>query len=298
MLSLLCAVACGRGRRHPPPPPAAIVDGGAAIDAAAPPPAGCDGQRHALAPGLTIERHRIAGTSALPTLTPCLELVRVDVGRYPPRLVMASRDGAPRPVTTWADAVGAVAAVNAGMFGDDHRALGQLRDRDHVDRDRDNPRYGGWLLFDPHDPADPAVRIVGRGCAGVDVAALRRRYRGEVQSYRLLGCDGEALAWADAKSYSAAAIAVDRHGRLVFAHLRAPLRMGELAAALATPAFDLVGALYAEGGPEATVVAGTGAARVTSYGSYETGFWEDDSNHTGWDVPNVLVAAPPASAPP
>jgi hypothetical protein len=27
-------------------------------------------------------------------------------------------------------------------------------------------------------------------------------------------------------------------------------------------------------------------------GSYETGFWEDDSNHTAWDVPNVLLAVP------
>ena len=68
--------------------------------------------------------------------------------------------------------------------------------------------------------------------------------------------------------------------------------MGDLAVALAAPDLHLAGALYAEGGPEATLVAGAGPARWLRLGSYETGFWEDDSNHTGWDVPNVLAAIP------
>lgn len=291
--ALLALAACGRKDAAPPPPTpsrALAADAGAS-DA---PPAStsdvppCDGRRHALAPGMTGERHRLAIPSALPTVEPCLDVVRIDLATHRLRLVMASRDGAPRPVPRWVAERDAVAAINAGMFGDDHRGLGLLRDRDHVDRDTDNPRYGGWLVFDPLDPADPPARVVGRDCPGVDAAAVRARYRGAIQSYRLLGCDGAALAWADDKRYSAAGFGLDRDGRLVLLHTRAPFRMGELAAAIAAADLGLVGALYAEGGPEATLVAGPWL-RV---GSYETGFWEDDSNHAAWDVPNVLLAVP------
>ena len=295
----MAAAACGSSTSAPPaatsavaaarPPDAGAVDAPPAATIGPPP---CDGRPSTLAPGVTGERRRIAAASALPAVEPCLDVVRIDLAHHRVRLIMASRDGAPRPVARWADQLGAVAAINAGMFGDDHRALGQVRDADHVDNPRDNPRYGGWLLFDPIAPGDPPVQVVGRGCPGVELDRVRARYRGQVQSYRLLGCAGEAVAWADDKRYSAAAFGVDRRGRLVLLHARAPFRMGELSQALADPALDLAGALYAEGGPEATLVAGTGPARWIRLGSYETDFWEDDSNHTAWDVPNVLAAVP------
>lgn len=304
VIALTAAAACGRGASPAPPPPTASTDAPIAaptVDAgpiAAPADLPCDGQVRSLAPGVTGERRPIAGPSPLPGVAPCLDVVRIDLARHRVKLIMASRDGAPRPVPRWADEVGAIAAVNAGMFGDDHRGLGHLRDGAHVDRDRDNPRYGGWLLFDPIAPGDPPVQVIGRDCPGVDAAAVRARYRGQIQSYRLLGCAGEALAWADDKRYSAAGFGVDRAGRLVLLHTRAPYRMADLATALAAPDLDLAGALYAEGGPEATLVAGRGAGRWLRVGSYESGYWEDDSNHAAWDVPNVLTAIPRAATSP
>ncbi len=304
VIALTAAAACGRGGSPAPPPPPAPLDAPATASAvdggplAATGDLPCDGQVRALAPGVTGERRPIAAPSPLPGVEPCLDVVRIDLALHRVELIMASRDGAPRPVPRWAKEFGAIAAVNAGMFGEDHRGLGHLRDGAHVDRDRDNPRYGGWLLFDPIAPTDPPVRVVGRDCPGVDAAAARARYRGQIQSYRLLGCAGEALAWADDKRYSAAGFGVDRAGRLVLLHTRAPFRMGELATALAAPGLDLAGALYAEGGPEATLVAGWGAGRWLRVGSYESGYWEDDSNHTAWDVPNVLTAIPKATTSP
>ncbi len=56
------------------------------------------------------------------------------------------------------------------------------------------------------------MALTGRGCRDFDLAALRAAYRTVVQSYRLLGCDGQALPWADAKHYSAAGVGLDRSG--------------------------------------------------------------------------------------
>jgi hypothetical protein len=146
------------------------------------------------------------------------------------------------------------------------------------------------------------VTIAGRSCPGFDLAALQQRYRGIVQDYRMLDCDGKPIAWADEKTFSAAAIAVDRKGRLVFLHSRTPFRMTRFNQIIAAPELDLAGAIYVEGGPEASLYVKTGAARdgdaeVAEMGSFETDFF-DDSNHVFWRIPNVLAFTPRARAAP
>ncbi len=274
IVALLVAAACS----SPPgtaAPPAAAPPPDAAPAPGAPP---CPGQAQ-LADGLFAERIALAGTGA------CLTLVRIDLARHRLELRTAHADGGARPAPRWADDFGLSAAINTSMFGDDHRSVGILLDARTVDREHDNPKQGGYLAFDPVDPRDPPALIAGRDCAGFDLAALRRRYRGLVQDYRLLDCEGRAIRWADPKIYSAALIAVDRQGRVVFAHARAPMTMSALSRVLAD--LDLAGALFAEGGPEASLVAGA----IQEIGSFETGFW-DDSNHRFWDIPNLLAAAP------
>lgn len=303
---LITVAACSghEPRAHPSAAPAAVLDASPGRDAssAAAARAGatvetdlgpCDGSPRPLGPGLTLERWPVDAVPAIP-LAPCVDLVRADLSLLRLRLVTASRDGAARPATTWAADLDLVAAINAGMFLDGGRSVGMLVDGDHVDQPRDHGKLGGYLAFAPRTAGAPPVVIGGRDCPGFDLAALRRRYRTVVQSYRLLGCDGQALAWADPKAYSAAAIAIDRAGRVVLVHARAPFLMRDLSAALARPDLGLVGALFVEGGPEATLVV-TGPRPLVRVGSYETGFVENDGNHEAWALPNLvaLVRAPP-----
>ena len=248
---------------------------------------GCDGHVTVLGPGLTRERWPVDATPAI-ALEPCVELIRADLALLRLRVVTASRDGAARPTPQWLADLHLLAAINAGMFLDGGRSVGLLVDGDHVDQPRDNPRFGGFLAFGPRAAGVAPVVITGRDCPGFDLAALRARYRSVVQSYRLLGCDGAAIAWADPKAYSAAAIAIDRDGRVVFAHARAPFLMRELSRALASPALGLTAALFVEGGPEATVAV-AGDHPLLLLGSYETGFVEDDRNHEAWALPNLIA---------
>lgn len=130
------------------------------------------------------------------------------------------------------------------------------------------------------------MTILGRSCAGADVASLRRTYRAVIANYRLLDCEGRAISWKDDKIYSAAAIGMDREGWVVLAHARAPHRMDELARLLAAPELRLVAA---------------GGVTVDGMGSYETGFREDDTNAAYWEIRNVIgfaaAAAPPRARP-
>lgn len=285
---LIIGLGCGRG--------AAIDAGEARIATIAPPPPppACDGTPVELSPGLTAERWAMADAPATPTADRCIDLVRIDLARYRAEILTSARDGASRPATAWAADAGAAAIINLGMFKDDGLPVALAVDARGPLTGKDNRTFGGFLAFDPVDARDAPVVVAGRACADFDLAALRRRYRAVVQSYRLLECDGSAISWKDAKSYSAAAIGVDRVGRLVLIHVRAPYTMGALSAALAHPELGLRGAIFVEGGPEASLVVRGARGGLERVGSFETSFLEADSNQRFWDLPNVIAVVPRA----
>lgn len=268
--------ACGRSE---PPQPAPIHVATAPPDAAAldaAPSGPCPVAKATLGPGLAVERWHVA--DATPTAgEPCIDVVRADPARYTLR---ALTDRA-RSATEWQQTFGLVAVINAGMFHESGDPVG-LVVADGKSHGIDNAKFGGYFAWDP--TTGPPVTVIGRGCAN---AGNRGQYRSLVQSYRLLDCNGGAINWQDPKQYSAAAIGVDRTGRIVFLHARAAFTMRELSSALA--AHDLAGAIFLEGGPEASLVVHGADGTLERVGSYETSFVENDGNTAFWSLPNVIA---------
>ncbi len=276
-------VSCGRSESVAPAAPPvrtnAASDAGVASSTAM---TGCATAGHSLGPGLTAEQWPIAGTPAAGA-PPCIDVVRGDLATYRLRALSSDNDGKRAPV--WRDEGKLAAVTNAGMFHAGGAPVGMVIADGKV-RGIDNPKFSGFLAWDPVTAGDPPAIVAGRGCPGFDLAALRKRYRSLIQSYRFLDCEGHALPWQDPKQYSAAGIGVDRAGRVVFVHVRPAFTMAELAAALAD--HDLAGALFLEGGPEASLVARGPAGELSLAGSYETGFVENDNNREFWALPNVI----------
>jgi hypothetical protein len=256
----------------------------AAIDAGAIGELPCPAPARVLEPGLTYERWRLDAKPLAGGAVACVDVVAAELARFRVRALL-SADDPPHTAIEWRDIFHLAAVLNAGMFHDDNRPVGLIV-ADGTAHGTDNAKMSGFLAFDPRSPADPPVVVAGRDCPDFDLDALRARYRSVVQSYRLLGCSGEAISWQDPKHYSAAAVGVGRDGRVVFLHARAALTMAELSRGLAT--HDLAGALFLEGGPEASLV----ARDVRAVGSYETGFLETDDNRAFWKLPNVLALEP------
>ncbi len=248
----------------------------------------CPSTPQRLGEGLTAERHPLDATPAL-DLEPCFDIVRADAARYHLVLLTKAHDGTSQPATGWRERYRLTAVTNAGMFHANGNPVGMLVD-DGTQVAKDNSKFGGYIAFDPRSPNDAPLAITGRDCASFDLAALQRRYKSILQANRLLGCSGEALPWKDPKQYSASAIGIDRHGNPVFIHARAAVTMTELARAVA--ALDLSGALFLEGGPEASLVVRGSEGELTRVGSYESGFVENDENKTFWWLPNVLALEP------
>ena len=277
VLAIASLAACGPHDPTPPPvvAPIAIAIDAAAADASTEP---CPLAKAQLGPGLTVERWHV--TTAKPVAgEPCIDVVRADQNRYALRAVSAER----RSALDWQRELGAIAVINAGMFHDSGEPVG-LVVSDAKARGIDNSKFGGYFAWDPITVKVRPVATFGRSCGDFDLLA---NYHSYVQSYRLLDCKGGAIAWKDPKHYSAAAIGTDRSGRIVFIHARGAFTMHELSAALAT--HDLAGAIFLEGGPEASLVVHGPDGTLERVGSYETGFVENDDNRAFWDLPNVIT---------
>ena len=254
---------------------------------AAPPPDPCPAEPRTLPAGITATRATLGVTAATGGAA-CLDVVRVDLARYRVRVLSAARDGGAHPAPAWRETFHLAAVINAGMFHDDGTPVGLVIE-DGRALSSDNAKYPGILAFDPRSPADPPALVTGRDCPGFDLKALEHRYRSLIQAPRLLGCDGTALHWADPKQYSAAAIGVAKDGALVLLHARSAVTMSELATAVSR--LDLAGALFLEGGPEASLLV-DGDPPLARVGSFETGFVENDGNQSFWWLPNVVGVAP------
>ena len=285
----VCLVALGCGHHDTVSGPEARVTRSVTEDvlpapAPVPQPGPCATEVKSLGPGLTAEQVVLAATPAAGA-APCLDVVRTDAAHHRLRVLTQAREGRSQAAPAWRETFHLIGVINAGMFHQDGKPVGMIVE-DGTAVSGENKQYSGFLAFDPRNPKDAAVVVTGRDCTGFDVGDLRTRYRSLIQAPRLLGCRGEALPWQDKKQYSAAAVGVDRAGRVVFLHARAAITMTELAGALAS--LDLAGALFLEGGPEASLVVRGADGELARMGSYETGFVENDTNQSFWWLPNVV----------
>jgi hypothetical protein len=251
--------------------------------APAPAPAGEQARWQALEPGLDVTD--LAGPPA-ETGDRTITVVRIDPARFELRLLAASAaaEGTTRTARAWAYRAGASAAINAAMYQEDYRtSVSLLKSREHVNQRRIS-KDKAVLAFDPLVSGVPPVRIVDRECESLDDAAAR--YGTLVQSIRMVSCDRRNVWAPSARRFSAAAIGVDRRGRVLFIHARTPWPIHELVQALLSSPIELSQAMYVEGGPEAQLFARGGGREVERVGTFET----TGENARAWPVPNVVVA--------
>jgi hypothetical protein len=215
-----------------------------------------------------------------------ITVVRVDPARFDLRLLAASApgEGDTRSARAWAYRAGASAVINAAMYQEDYRtSVSLMRRGDHVNQRRLS-KDKAVLAFEPVVSGVPPVRIVDRDCERLDDAAVR--YATLVQSIRMVSCDGKNVWAPSERRFSAAAIGVDRSGRVLFIHARTPWPIHDLVDALLAAPIELAQAMYVEGGPEAQLFARGGGKELERIGTFEGA----DTNARAWPVPNVVAA--------
>jgi len=217
-----------------------------------------------------------------------IRVLRLDPTRFGLDLFNASAapDAASHTAREWAQANGLVAAINASLYQTDYRtSVSLMKTRRHVN----NPRlskHNAVLLFDRLDAAVPPLQIVDRTCR--DLAPVQRNYGAAVQSIRMISCHRANVWGQDERTWSSAAVGVDRQGRLLLIHMRAPLSTHDLADALLALPLDLHETMYVEGGPEAQLYVNAGGREIEVVGSHGSSGFTAIENAAALPIPNVL----------
>jgi hypothetical protein len=246
------------------------------------------GEWKLLAPGLelrwvTAKEASLVGDSRI-------AVVRIDPALWQLAYAGPNDPAKPRAMTArdWAQREGFAVVTNAGMFLDDHIThLGYTEFRGSVISRKVNA-YQSVVAFDPHAPGTPPFRIYDLDAPDTTIQSIRKDYASLVQNLRLIKQPG-MNRWAQQnKKWSEAALGEDRMGNILFIFSRSPFSMHDFNRELQAAGIDLVAAQHLEGGPEAQIYLNMGDAEIEMFGSYETGFREDDSNAVAWPIPNVL----------
>lgn len=188
----------------------------------------------------------------------------------------------------WVKREGFAAAINAGMFLEDHAThLGYTEFRGQIISGNTNA-YQSVAAFDPRTGSLPPFRFFDLDDPGVRIDSIRRDYASLIQNLRLIRRPGANRWGQQPKKWSEAALAEDSEGRILFVFSRSPFSMHDFNRELLSSGIAVVAAQHLEGGPEAQLYVNVGGTEVEMFGSYETGFNENDVNAVAWPIPNVL----------
>ena len=211
-----------------------------------------------------------------------LHVLRIDPRRFRFRLITGAATGAqPRTARQWAREHGLAAATNAGMFHPGGLPVGFARADERTIQSRVN-RDRSVFTFD-----QAGARLLDLDCDTFEPEAATNA----LQSIRMLSCGGRNVWRQSERIWSIVSLAQDGEGRLLFLHLRSPLSVHDFVNALRRLPLSITRAMYLEGGPEATLYAAGAGVEIERFGSYETGFNENDGNAAAWPLPNVLGVA-------
>lgn len=212
-----------------------------------------------------------------------LDVVRIDPALNRFVLLLAAVTGTqPQTARQWADERGLVAAINAGMFRTNRLPVGFAK----VDAQVAQPSMSPDRSVFTFDAG--AARLLDLSCDTFDASA----HDNAIQSIRMISCDGRNVWSQQPRIWSTACVAQDGAGRILFLHARSPLSVHDFIAAVQALPLGIARAMYMEGGPEATLFArGGNGETIERFGSYETGFNENDDNAQAWPLPNILGVA-------
>lgn len=186
----------------------------------------------------------------------------------------------------WAKENKLLAAINAGMFLDDGKTnTGLMKNFEFVN----NAKQSGdksVVAFNRKDESVPEFQLIDLECHNWEM--LQDKYNTYSQGIRMIDCRGNNKWTQQDKKWSMVSIGTDKEGNVLFLFTRSPYSVHDFIDMLLKFPIDIKNTQYLEGGPEASLYINDNGTVIEKFGSYETGFNENDDNNEFWKIPNVI----------
>ncbi len=218
-------------------------------------------------------------------------LLKIDPEKYAFQVISCKTNNEPlKSIDEWCQSENFIAVVNAGMFQQNYEMnIGYMRINGVYNNSSVNS-YKSVFVTDRTKPDLPLAQMIDLDVQ--NFSKIKKDYGTIVQNIRMIKKPGEHR-WAQQNMYwSELALAEDHAGNILFVFTRQPYSVHDFASYLLNSDLNIVAAHHLEGGPEASFYLKSGETLVHQVGSYETSFFENDSNQESWPIPNVIGIRP------
>lgn len=180
----------------------------------------------------------------------------------------------------WLDEKDLSIAVNAGMFTPNGLPNGFTMKSGEIIQEHHPNAYNHYISID----STGLLKVYDPECDN-----LSGTWYTVTQTIRMFRCDNKVV-WSKQpdKQWSTTCIGVDVNNNIYFIHSRSAFMVNSLVHFIKKAVPDIKTISYLEGGPESTLSIKVGSFEKHFCGSYESDFWEDDSNQDQWRIPNFI----------
>ena len=217
-----------------------------------------------------------------------IHVVRIDPSKATLKLLAASElDKKVRTTAQWCKDFGLVAAINAGMYGQDlFTNVGFLRNGSYMQNRQWNKKYKSVLAFDPLRPGIPPAIMVE--LEETDAKGRLKNYNAVIQNLRLIKGNGINVWETSDKRWSESAVGMDALGRILFLFCQSPYPMREFNEIIKSSGLGIVRMMHMEGGHIASLSVRTREISLDLAGINESMITPDEVIKSQWPIPNII----------
>ena len=221
-----------------------------------------------------------------------LTILKVDSRKFDFEFLTASEQGKRlRTAEEWAREFDKTIIINAGMYSSNkmHSNKGYMKNHNHLNNPEKSNYYNAMMAMHPKDKKGPPFEIID--ITYQDWEKVKTRYFSLCQGMRMIGQEGEGMAFAKRpdQSCSMVLIATDVQGNIYIIYTRSPYTHIAMIGFLQGLPFNIRTTVYLEGGPETSLYVNTGDTVIAKYGSYVSNTCDNDDNDHFWKIPNVIA---------
>lgn len=221
-----------------------------------------------------------------------IKIIKIDPKEYNFELLSSGESDKERQKKAgeWSKKKNLIAVINAGMFQgfpNRDKSTGFMKDSSYINNGEiNNDGYNAMLALNPKSDSVPRAQIIDMKCDNWN--DLNDDYHSYLQGIRMIGCKKNNVWTQQPERWSIASIGFNGENKALLMFSRSPYSIHDFNEKILNSNLDIKKAMYLEGGPEASLYLNRNDYEISSMGSYETGFNEDNKNEKFWHIPNVI----------
>jgi hypothetical protein len=218
-----------------------------------------------------------------------LSIMKLNPECFDFQLICASQSKISKSAPEWVDTLALNIIFNAGMYNVRNEISHQyyMKNFEHVNNPNLSSNVNGIIAFNPENETLPKFQIFDLTID--DWSSITNEYQTLIQGQRMIDCNGNPVFWNNRVQYcSMILLAQDKENNLYIIFSRSPFTQNQMIENLLELPFELINAIYLEGGSRANFVVSTKDLNIQKVGSYVSNYNPNDDNQSYFSFPNFI----------